>query len=690
MAGAPPPYPPPGQPFGPPDPKAWKYQRRMMRDQARAQRDQYRYQMRAMRRRSILGPLMVVLIGVVFLLVQTGRLHSERLWDWYGRWWPLLLVLGGIVLLAEWAIDQFLPRDPQQPYLRRSVGGGVVTLIVLLAVGGGLLRGLNHGRDFMAHNFSINPDDIAEFMGSKHESDQTLEQALPEAGTLKVDNPHGDVTISGTSGDGLVHITLHKQVYSSSDSDADNKARELVPQIHTSGKLLSVSIPSLHGAVADLIVTVPPAAGIDVNANHGDVHIDGVRAPVAVTANHGDVALSEISGAVAAHGNSNGSSFSAHRVTGPVTFEGHAQDVTLSDISGTVSLSGDFYGDIHFEHIAQGVKFHSSRTDLSLARLDGELEFSSETISASQAAGPFVLTTHNRNINLDRVSGELSVTNRNGTVELTSAPPLGNVTVQNRNGSVTLTLPDHANFAVNAETKDGDLQNDFSLSTQETDDRKTLNGTVGKGGSLVRINTSQGDVAIRKATIAALAPRPPAAPTPPEPPLVSINGEDGSSVYVGKDGVRILSGADGGSVVLGKNGLKITARPDGSSVYKAPNGTQLTESADGGKEYVSASGVHLTQRADGSILYSSRNGTRYRKGADGSVTCEGSDGTKIEIRADGGQSATAANGKPLSELQIEERLHRAEDEVRRTEDDLRRAEEQRDASRPSHLAGKTF
>ena len=115
MAG----YPPPNY-QGVFDPKI---QRRMMKEQARAQRDMlraqqqaYRYQMRSMRRGSILGPLMVVGIGIVFLLVQTGHIAGRDLWMWYGRWWPALLVGAGLVILLEWVFDQFFHSD--QPQLR--------------------------------------------------------------------------------------------------------------------------------------------------------------------------------------------------------------------------------------------------------------------------------------------------------------------------------------------------------------------------------------------------------------------------------------------------------------------------------------------------------------------------------------------------------------------------------------------
>jgi DUF4097 and DUF4098 domain-containing protein YvlB len=664
MAGYPPPYPPPPPgPYGPPNGQDWKYQRRMLRDQAKAQRDQYRYQMRAMRRRSILGPVIVVLVGVVFLLTETGHLRNDRLWDWYGHWWPLLLVVVGIVLLAEWGIDQLRPQDPQRPYFRRSIGGGVIGLVIALSITGIILNGLRTGHNFNfygGHGMSLNSDNLEEFLGDKHESDESIVEALPAGSALSIDNPRGDVIITGGSSDNQVHLSIHKQVYSRSDSDAENRARQLTPRVTRNGNLLLISFPSMSGAVADVTATVPPGVGATVTANHGDIHIDALKAPVTLTANHGDVELSGISGPVTAHVNNNGSSFSAHNVVGPVMLEGHADDLTLSDISGPVNLSGDFYGTTHLEHISSNIKFHTSRSDFQLARLDGEMEVSSENISADQAVGPVVLTTGNRNITLERISGDLAVTNRNGSVDLTSAPPLGNVTIQNRNGSVSLTLPDHANFAVNAETNDGDMENDFSLPAQETNNRKTLSGTVGKGGSLIRINTSQGDVSLKKASIAPLPPKPPA---PPAPPQVSISDADGSSVYVGKDGVRIISGADGSSVIVGKDGLHITANADGSTVYRSKDGTQLIEGADGSKRYIGRNGMHYTVGVDGSKMY------------------RGADGSSITINPDGSQRTRGTSGRDLNDSEVQDRLRRAQDEVHE-------AEQQRDKERRDRRAAK--
>lgn len=654
MANQPPPYPPPPGPQYPPPQGDWRYQRRVLREQARmqrdifrAQRDAYRAQLRGSRRSSIVGPLLLITVGVIFFLIQTGHMSMRFFWDWYGRYWPLLLIGVGVIMLLEWGWDQYFHSG--EPIRRRSLGGGVFALLVLLGITGIFFSGFHNGA--FGRSFNLNPDNMDEFLGDKHESAQTLTQAFTAGSTLTIDNPRGDINVSGTSDDNQVHIEVHKQVYTRSDSEADNKAQQLSPKVDTDGSNIRVTLPSIEGGRADLTVTVPSAAPVTVISNRGDVRVASIKAPVIVTANHGDVTFTAITGPAKARINNGDSSFSAHSITGPVAIEGRARDLAFSEINGPASMDGEFFGTTHLQHITDNIRFHTSRTDLRLARLDGEIDISPNAdLSADQALGPLTLATRNRNITLERVSGDVSVTNRNGSVELTSAPPLGNITVENRNGSVNITLPEQAGFTVQAETTNGNLENDFSLSQQGSDDsnRKSYNGTIGKGGPLVRVNTSQGDIELKKASIAPLPP------TPPTPPKISIRSGDGGSVYVGKDGVNI-TGEDGSRVIVDKNGVRINANPDGPSVY-VNKGTRLTTNADGSRVYIGA------------------DGTRYTANVDGSKVYKGKDGTTITINADGTRVSHSPDGRSLSNSEIDKRIAQAER-------DADRAAADRDAQR---------
>jgi len=111
-------------------------------------------------------------------------------------------------------------------------------------------------------------------------------------------NPRGDVTVSGTSDDGRMHIAVHKTVFARSDSDAENRAQQLVPKTTVDGPVMRLAMPQMDGTRADLVVTAPADAAVTVNANRGDIHIASIKTSVAATANHGNVELSAITGTV--------------------------------------------------------------------------------------------------------------------------------------------------------------------------------------------------------------------------------------------------------------------------------------------------------------------------------------------------------------------------------------------------------
>lgn len=69
--------------------------------QARMQREAYRAQYRGYSRHSLVGPLLLIGIGVVAFLMTTHRINAGYFWQWYGHWWPLILIGAGVVLALE-------------------------------------------------------------------------------------------------------------------------------------------------------------------------------------------------------------------------------------------------------------------------------------------------------------------------------------------------------------------------------------------------------------------------------------------------------------------------------------------------------------------------------------------------------------------------------------------------------------
>lgn len=508
--------------YPPPPPYAaskaeWKAQRRAMKMHAKLQRQQVRLQMRAMRRNSVVGPLLLLGAGIVFLMVELGKVHWFTTVSWYGKWWPLLLVMAGVVLLLEWMYDQHVQQERAAAGLPargvRVLGAGTVWLLVLLAVLGGMANWAGRAWSWNGEDFRYNFGDFDRALGEPHDSDSEMAQAIPANGSLTVDNARGDVNISGTSDDGQVHVAIHKQVFAMDDNAATQRAQSLQPNIVNDEGRVTLTVPAVEGGHADLTIEVPRTVAVTVSANRGNVHVNGLHAPVVVNGNSGNIELGGLDGTAVAHLHHSGATFSAHSVTGSVTLDGRSGDLNVSDVKGPVSLTGDFFGTTHLERVNGPVRFHTSRTDFQMARLDGEMELDTGSdLRADQMMGPVSLRTRQRNITLERVQGPVQVVNHDGSVTVTSAAPLGSIDIQNRHGSVDVGVPAAAGFVVQAETHHGDIENDFNLNKQDSGARAELKGTVAEGGSTVRIQTSDGDVIVRKSTVEPLPPVPPAPP----------------------------------------------------------------------------------------------------------------------------------------------------------------------------------
>src|SRR5580693_8575842 len=181
MAASPP-------PFSPRD------ARRQAREYARAQRAQWKSQKdywryrRGYRRPSLIGPCVLMGIGIVALLLETGHLNRVGFWNWYAHWWPLLLIGIGLLALGE----HFLDRN--NPYGGRRSVGGVVWLVILLILFGWISRN-GHMVGPWAWQFSDDNDNVFSWMGEEHDNDVQMDSVLTaQKPSITVQNPRGDVT----------------------------------------------------------------------------------------------------------------------------------------------------------------------------------------------------------------------------------------------------------------------------------------------------------------------------------------------------------------------------------------------------------------------------------------------------------------------------------------------------------------
>ncbi|HTW62508.1 MAG TPA: DUF4097 family beta strand repeat-containing protein [Terracidiphilus sp.] len=504
----PPNTPPGGMP--PYDPKTqWRVYREQQRAAWRAQRDAWRAQRHAWkagyvgaygpRVPSMVGPLILIAVGVVALLVITGRVAASSFWDWYAHWWPLLLIGAGLALLGEWALDM-----RRNTPVRRT--GNFVGLLIFMAILGFSASGWHHMSPWLWQWNNDNGDFFNTFGLPEHDNDvQAINQQIAANATVDIENPRGDISVSAGDGPNL-EVQAHEEAFANSDSDATNIWNAEAPHLTVSGTAVLVKSEGNSKGRLNLTVTVPKGVKVQVNAEQGDVTAAGLTAGVTVTAPHGDTHLNAITGPVEAHFSGGKHDFSAHEIDGDITADGDTNDLTLSEIKGRLTLNGEIFGEVHMEGITGPIKLHTSVTDLEVASLPGDLTLDSDDLRVTQAEGAVHVTTHAKDVDLSQIYGDSYVENRDGRI---SVEPAGsyNIEAKNDKGDVEITLPPNANATVDGHTRNGDIVNDYGLAVSGDED-KTVSGKIGAGGPTIQLSSDNGDLGIKKGP--AFPPAPPA------------------------------------------------------------------------------------------------------------------------------------------------------------------------------------
>jgi DUF4097 and DUF4098 domain-containing protein YvlB len=468
-------------------------------------------------RRSVAGPVVLILLGVVLLLTTMRVLHPQPLLHWFGTYWPALIILWGVIKLVEYQQAQ---REGTRP--QGIGGGGVVLLVFLIVFGMSATQASRFNWDEIRDHINLGDDDLALF-GHNYSYDDQLQQDFPAGSSLRITNDRGAVNVTA-SDDNQIHVAAHKRINADNQQEADKFNPATKPQINASSNVITLNA-NTQGAgdrsvTTDLDVSVPRKAAVVISNRRGDVSVLGRDGEVEIASQHGDVAASDVNGKVSV--NLNGGSARLSDISGDVSVQGRADDISLADVKGAAQLTGEF-DSIKLGKIAGVVGFKSARTDMEFSRLNGDLDMDSGDLRASDLVGPFRLITRSKDVRLNGLDGNVRLENENGAVEI-HVNKLGSIQLSNRNSDVQIYIPDKASFQLDARSRGGEIQSDFSaLKIENGNDQATATGTVGEGGPRLVINNEHGGIELRKGSVVAEVPVPPKPPRTPKVPVPTEN-----------------------------------------------------------------------------------------------------------------------------------------------------------------------
>jgi len=467
----------------------------------------------ARRRRSLAGPVVLIVIGIFLLLANMGVLRWYMLGTWFAHYWPVLIILWGIIKLIEY--QQAQKEGVRAP----GIGaGGVFLLIVLIVFGLAATQASRFNWGELRDNIDWGDNDFPLF-GHTYSYDDQLQQGFPAGASLNVTDIRGAVTVS-PSDDNQIKVVVRKRISAENQGDADKWNAGTKPQITVAGNTVSLNANNQgagdHWVAIDMDITLPRKAAVVISNRRGDVSVTGRDGDVDLSSQHGDVSASDIKGKLSL--SLEHSSARVSQITGDVSVEGRVNDVSVQDIGGSVRLNGEFMESIKLSRIAKTVTFKSSRTDLEFSKLDGDLDLDSGDLRANNVTGPVRLITRSKDIRMDGVSGDVRLEDSNGSVEVRMSK-LGPMQVENRRGDISIYVPEQAAFQVDARARGGEIESDFSaLKIDNARDQATASGTIGSGGPRLVISNEHGTIELRKGSFLAEAPKPPTPPKPPKAP----------------------------------------------------------------------------------------------------------------------------------------------------------------------------
>lgn len=457
-------------------------------------------------RGSIFWALTLIGIGILFLYQNFNP--AVRPWQLIAKYWPLLIIFWGLSKLVDYFHSRAHP-DVAAPSLFSA--GEVILLIIVLILGTLLSKTLLRPSGEWPAFLGMSDQQFADLFYNSYTFTQKVSQDVKGSPHLLIVNRRGNVDIRGSDQPNIGAV-IQETIWAQNESSAKRIADRLKFHFSENGGQYELgsnldTLPHSGRTVRlDMSLRVPGPTSAEVTDNDGDVIVSDLKGNQTLTTRHGDVHASNIEGVLRIH-KSRGAT-SVHKIVGNVEIEGRGGDITVRNITGSATIEGNFSGAARFEDIARSLRYDSSRTNLAVQKLAGELTMDMGNLSASGVNGPFEVSTRDKDIDLKNFKYNVKIVNTNGDVHLqTVIPPTHSIDVNLKRGDITLSLPAASSFQIDAVSHNGDVSSEFpGLKVSKEPPSPSIRGNYGRNGPLIRLLSTYGGIHLERASSAPSSP----------------------------------------------------------------------------------------------------------------------------------------------------------------------------------------
>lgn len=438
------------------------------------------------------------MLGAIFLI---HRLDPSFAIGHLARfYWPLLFVLWGVAKLIDHFAAERMGQE-RAPLL----SGGEAALLVLLAI---VLMGFGI-HDWVHERAPWLHVDIPAFRDNYSQSREAAPEQIPPGSHVTIETARGSITVNGSGGN-QIRVTANESASGDDERAADERMREvdIVVEKIPNGYIVHPIDQGRYAASvrADLNVQLPKSASVTLHTSHGDVSVSGVGGALDAITDSGDVEIHNAGSDVAAQ--TQKGNVRIDRVAGSVQLKGRGDDVEINDVTGNLTLDGAYVGSTVVRKAGGITHIVEPWAELTIAQLTGQLEMDSGDIHLSDAGGAARIGTHNKDIEIENVAGQIDISNSHGDVKVSyPQPPREALNLTNDSGEVEVTLPSRSNFQISALSRSGEVESDFSgPSLRATGEEQNgrlegqVGGQAGMPGPKITILNSYGTISLRKSS----------------------------------------------------------------------------------------------------------------------------------------------------------------------------------------------
>lgn len=431
-----------------------------------------------MRRTSLIGPLILILLGGLLLASNLSSQFSFV--DILAIHWPWILIGWGVIRLGELVVWSRRP----EPLFPQGLRGGEWFLVVLICLVG---SGLYGGRHFVGNiPFQVNG---LRMFGEPH--DFSIEEQRAPAATatrVLVENLRGEVILSGEDTQ-EIRVTGRESVRALSEEDAAKVWSGRKVTIEQQGDLMIVrtnqeAIPSDRRISSYLQIRLPKSMQVETRGRDTTYEVNQVDGNVMLQADEGDARVKSAGGEVRIKlGRSN--QIEVRDAKGLVEVNSaRGDDLELENIAGNVTVSGSFGGNMVLRGLAKPVRIEDRRLDLRADAIPGEAVADRGNFQGKGLTGPLRISSESKDIELERFTGSLELTLERGDAVIRNAETaVSPMNIDVRRGKVVLGVRPTDAFFLEGEARKGEVENRTDLAFSVESDSRGSRIKGGKQGS---------------------------------------------------------------------------------------------------------------------------------------------------------------------------------------------------------------